>query len=154
MFYVFISRQWKRMIYKEAVKLKLNISRSNNLSASGYGAFPHRPTKGFSERLQRRLAHRPLETFGRKFLDFFLKYQVYELDSPQISKVMNLFFRESRGVFAGDAAKDHVNAHRVCAVRTDIGAFARRDIVLIIRETEEGPLYTLLVWIPVQPEQE
>ena len=26
--------------------------------------------------------------------------------------------------------------------------------VLFIRETEEGPLYTLLVWIPVRPEQE
>ena len=118
------------------------------------GLFPIAPPKGFPSVYSAVWRIALWKPSGRKSLDFFLKYQVYELDSPQIFKVMNLFFRESRGVFAGDAAKDHVNAHRVCAVRTDIGAFARRGRVLFIRETEEGPLYTLLVWIPVRPEQE
>lgn len=57
---------------KGAVKLKLNISRYNNLSISRIWALPHRPAKGLSTR--------PLETFGRKYL-VFLKHQVYELDS-------------------------------------------------------------------------
>ncbi|MBS5617296.1 MAG: hypothetical protein KHW90_02675, partial [Clostridiales bacterium] len=38
------------------------ISRSKYLSIFGYGALPHRPTKG--------LSGRPLETFGRKYLIF------------------------------------------------------------------------------------
>jgi len=46
----------------EAVKLKPNISRSKYLSIFGYGALPHRPTKG--------LSGRPLETFGHKYLIF------------------------------------------------------------------------------------
>ena len=50
-----------------AVKIKPNISRNKYLSIWGYGALPHRPTKGLSAR--------PLETFGRKYLVFFLKYR-------------------------------------------------------------------------------
>ena len=58
---------------KGAVKLKPNISRSKYLSILGYGALPHRPTKG--------LSGRPLETFGRKYFVLFLKYRYCKLDS-------------------------------------------------------------------------
>ena len=47
---------------KGTVKIKPNISRSKYLSIFGYGALPHRPTKGLSAR--------PLETFGLKYLVF------------------------------------------------------------------------------------
>ena len=47
---------------KGTAKIKPNISRSNYLSIFGYGALPHRPTKGLSAR--------PLETFGLKYLVF------------------------------------------------------------------------------------
>ena len=62
------------MRYKKAVNLKPNIYFKKQLSKHfEYGALPHRPTKGLSDR--------PLETFGHKYLGLFLKYQVYELDS-------------------------------------------------------------------------
>ena len=62
----------------EAVRLKPNISRDNDLSIFGHGALPHRPTKGLSDR--------PLETFGRKyfFFSFSLKYRVYPLDNLRL----------------------------------------------------------------------
>ena len=53
--------------------LKTKHFRKQTLSIFGYGALPHRPTKGLSDR--------PLETFGRKYIGLFLKYQIYELDS-------------------------------------------------------------------------
>ena len=52
----------RRAAKKGAVKLKPNISRNKYLSIFGYGALPHRPTKG--------LSGRPLETFGQKYLIF------------------------------------------------------------------------------------
>ena len=55
---------------KGTVKIKPNISRSKYLSIFGYGALPHRPTKGFPNVYGARLAHRPLETFGLKYLVF------------------------------------------------------------------------------------
>ena len=50
---------------KEAVKLNSNISKIKIQALFGYGALPHRPTKGLSERLRR-----PLETFGHKYFAF------------------------------------------------------------------------------------
>ena len=52
---------------KEAVKLNSNISKIKIQALFGYGALPHRPTKGLSDR--------PLETFGRNYLVLFLKYR-------------------------------------------------------------------------------
>ena len=37
----------RRGITRGAVKLKINISGNKHLSVFGYGALPHRPTKGF-----------------------------------------------------------------------------------------------------------
>ena len=47
---------------KEAVKLNSNISKIKIQALFGYGALPHRPTKGLSDR--------PLETFEHKYLAF------------------------------------------------------------------------------------
>ena len=56
------------MRYKKAVNLKPNIYFKKQMSKHfEYGALPHRPTKG--------LSGRPLETFGHKYLIFFLKYR-------------------------------------------------------------------------------
>ena len=61
----------------EAVRLKPNISRDNDLSIFGHGALPHRPTKGlpfsivcFCHRQQQ--PKTSLETFGRKY--FFFRF--------------------------------------------------------------------------------
>ena len=43
---------------------------------------PIAPPKGFPNVYGARLAHRPLKTFGLKYLVFFSKYQFDELDSP------------------------------------------------------------------------
>ena len=60
------------------VKIKPNTSRNKYPNIIfGYGALPHRPTKG--------LFARPLETFGRKYFVLFLKYRYCELDSPPLS---------------------------------------------------------------------
>ncbi len=46
------------------------------------GLCPIAPPKGFPNVYGARLAHRPLETFGRKYLGLLLKYRRCELDSP------------------------------------------------------------------------
>ena len=58
---------------KQGCQAKPDISRSKYLSILGYGALPHRPTKG--------LSGRPLETFGRMSFVLFLKHQVYWFNS-------------------------------------------------------------------------
>ena len=72
---------------KKAVKLNRTFSRSKYLSILGYGALPHRPTKGLSAR--------PLETFGRKYFVLFLKYRYYELDNPPLSSALRRFDHSS-----------------------------------------------------------
>ena len=71
-----------------------NLSRTfqgTNVQAfGGYGALPHIPTKGLSERLRRPLAHRPLETFGRKYLILFHRKCRLEAKFPSL-------FRLTRG---------------------------------------------------------
>ena len=71
------------MRYKKAVNLKPNIYFKKQLSKHtlNMGLCPIAPPKGFPSVYGARLAHRPLETFGHKYLGLFLKYQVYELDS-------------------------------------------------------------------------
>ena len=46
------------------------------------GLCPIAPPKGFPSVYGARLAHRPLETFGRKYLVLFLKCQCCQLDNP------------------------------------------------------------------------
>ena len=46
------------------------------------GLCPIALPKGFPSVYGARLAHRPLETFGRKYLVLFLKCQYCQLDSP------------------------------------------------------------------------
>ncbi len=55
---------------KGTVKLKPNISRSKYLSILDMGLCPIAPPKGFPSVYGARLAHRPLETFGHKYLVF------------------------------------------------------------------------------------
>ena len=59
-----------------AVKLKPNISRSKYLSISGYGALPHRPTKGLSERLRRPFGASPFGNLRAQILSFTLEISV------------------------------------------------------------------------------
>ena len=70
-----------------AVKIKPNISKSKYLSIGGYGALPHRPTKGLSAR--------PLETFGQKYLVLFLKYQCCSLTAPKRVHAVTYIFRRN-----------------------------------------------------------
>ena len=59
------------------------------------GLCPIAPPKGFPSVYGARLAHRPLETFGRKYLGLFLRYRFYELDSPiQHLELLALFARK------------------------------------------------------------
>ena len=61
---------------KGAVKLKPNISRSKYLSICGYGALPHRPTKGLSERLRRPFGASPFGNLRAQILSFTLEISV------------------------------------------------------------------------------
>ena len=47
------------------------------------GLCPIAPPKGFPSVYGARLAHRPLETFGRKYFVLFLKYRFCQLGSPR-----------------------------------------------------------------------
>ena len=47
------------------------------------GLRPIAPPKGFPNVYGARLAHRPLETFGRKYFVLFLKYRFCQLGSPR-----------------------------------------------------------------------
>ena len=47
------------------------------------GLAPSSPPKGFPSVYGARLAHRPLETFGRKYFVLFLKYRFCQLGSPR-----------------------------------------------------------------------
>ena len=55
---------------KGAVKLKTNISGNKHLSVFGYGALPHRPTKGLSERLRRPFGASPFGNLRAQILSF------------------------------------------------------------------------------------
>ena len=71
--------------------LKPNISRNNIYAFGEYGALPHRPTKG--------LSGRPLETFGRKYVILFLKYQFLSLTAQFSiipSGILSIFLLTSR----------------------------------------------------------
>ena len=66
---------------------KPNISRNKYLSIFGYGALPHRPTKGLSVFvcLFLPLAATTENLFGNlraKILGFILKYRIDELNNP------------------------------------------------------------------------
>ncbi len=61
---------------KGAVKLKPNISRSKYLSILGYGALPHRPTKGLSERLRRPFGASLFGNLRAQILSFTLEISV------------------------------------------------------------------------------
>ena len=65
----------KTQVSGGAVKIKPNISRNKYLSVYGYGALPHRSTKGLSERLRRPFGASPFGNLRAQILSFFLKYQ-------------------------------------------------------------------------------
>ena len=75
----------------EAVRLKPNISRDNDLSIFGHGALPHRPTKGLSvfDCLFLPPAATTENPFGNLraqilLFSFSLKYRVYPLDNLRL----------------------------------------------------------------------
>ena len=67
---------------KEAVKLNSNISKIKIQALFGYGALPHRPTKGLSERLRRLFGASPFGNLRAQILRIILEILVCHLDIP------------------------------------------------------------------------
>ena len=61
---------------KQGCQAKPDISRSKYLSVLGYGALPHRPTKGLSERLRRPFGASPFGNLRAQILSYILEISV------------------------------------------------------------------------------
>ena len=70
---------------------KPNISRNKYLSIFGYGALPHRPTKGLSERLRRLFGASPFGNLRAEILSLILEMSVFCLTVPSAEMLAAYF---------------------------------------------------------------